>query len=160
MNHDTSFFLSLSLSFISLSHSLCLGNGLTLHRWHSDGTSSEVLMGHMHDDQVNKQAGLRGGDRESWSKVGITGKSQSSVHSYWSSCWMITAEIGIDLHLVHSSPSSTGDKGLLSEYSAVLPPCYPAFFRFGYDLIYLHYLQYNICNLWQIFTQFENCSKR
>lgn len=82
MNHDTltlcfSFFLSFAFIHIVLSHSLSPCNGLTFHRWLCVGTSSEVLMGHMHDDQVNKQAGLGGGDRGSWSKVRITGKSQS-----------------------------------------------------------------------------------
>ena len=134
MNHDTCVFLSPSLSFISLSHSLCLGNGLTLHRWLCSGTSSEVLMGHTHDDQVNKQAGLRGGDRGSWSKIGITGKSQSSVHSYWSSCWVITAEICFDLHLVHSPSSSTGDKRLLSAYPAIYLTIYTNYGNFSSSL--------------------------
>lgn len=80
MNDDTltrslSFFLS--LTFIHIAPSL--GNGLTLHRWLSVGTSSEVLMGHTHDDQVNKQPGWGGGDRGTRSKFRITGKSLSSV---------------------------------------------------------------------------------
>lgn len=87
MNHDTltrcfSFFLSFTLTHIVLSCSLSLCNGLTLHRWVCVGTSSEVLMGHTHDGQVNKQAGLGCGDLGSWSKVRITGKSQSSMQGH------------------------------------------------------------------------------
>ena len=84
-------------------------NGLTLHRWLCVGTSSEVLMGHTHDDQVNQQAGSGGGDRGSWSKVRITGKSQSSMQGHSSSCGMITSGTRFDLQLVHSVSPSMGD---------------------------------------------------
>lgn len=69
-------------------------------------------MGHTHDGQVNKQAGLGCGDLGSWSKVRITGKSQSSMQGHIFSSGMVTSKICFDVQLIHSSSSSTGDKRL------------------------------------------------
>lgn len=87
------FFLSSSLTHLLLSCSLFLCNGLTHHRWVCVVTSSEVLQGHMHDGQVNKQAGLGCRDVGSWSKFRITGKSQSSLQGHIFSSGMITKNV-------------------------------------------------------------------
>lgn len=118
-----------SLSFIPLclSHSLSVSNALTLHRWLSVGTSSEVLMGHTHDAQVNKQAGWGGGDSRSWSKVRITGKSHSSMQGCSSSCGIITPKICFNLQLFQIT-SSKSDKMFCSpQYILVCALCYFAF---------------------------------
>lgn len=89
-------FPSFTFILFSLSLSLSLSNGLTRRRWLCVATSSEVLMGHTHDGQVNKPAGLGGGRGGVWSKVGITGKSQSSMQGRSPSCGMITSGIACD----------------------------------------------------------------
>lgn len=128
------FFLSSSLPHLLLSCSLFLCNGLTHHRWVCVGTSSEVLQGHMHDGQVNKQAGLGCRDAGSWSKFRITGKSQSSLQGHIFSSGMITSKTCFDLLLIHRV-SLTGYclflmTGLTKTYSILKYNMYSAYDQF------------------------------
>lgn len=92
--------------------SLSLSNGLTLHTWLSAGTSSEVLVGHMHDDQVNKQPGLGGEGL----RVMVKGQNSREIPEL-NAGPLVLLWGGYFRNLLwcvaHLTNSSTGDTGLL-----------------------------------------------